>query len=379
MEPLPGLFQGLSASARPMPAPPSAALPARSAAHALKLPDIFVKLTKPTPTEVFRTYWWFAFERQNVFFRKLRNPQGPFWTDDDTLRRHKFTNAYRASDRVSQYLIGSVVEVDDSALRSPEETFFRTIFFKLFNKIETWQALEKAVGRISWAEFEFENYDRILSQTIGSGERIYSAAYIMACPSFGFERKHSNHLKLLESMMDARLPGRLHQRKESLEFAFSQIRAFPGIGDFLAYQYAIDLNYGPLLDADEDDFVVPGPGALDGIRKCFSDIGDFTPADVIKFACEMQFQAFEALDLDFLDLWGRKLYLIDCQNLFCEVDKYARVHHPEAKGRSDRTRIKQVYRPNSTPIQYRYPKKWGLDDRIAADPGYERHASSVSG
>lgn len=376
------LFQGL-AEAAPTKATKAVLAPAPastvSAAHALCMPDIFIKLAKPVPTQVFCTYWWFAYERQNVFFRKIRNPEGPFWTEDDTLRRHKFTNAYRASDRVSQYLIGNIIEVDDPSLRTPEEVFFRTILFKLFNKIETWHLLEQAVSRISWASYDFKQYDQVLSRAINSGEPIYSAAYIMACPNLGHERKHSNHLMLLEKMMDNRLPDLLHQRKDSLAYAFKQILSCPGIGDFLAYQYAVDLNYGPLLDADEDSFVVPGPGALDGIRKCFYDIGDLTPADVISYACEMQSDAFSALELDFLDLWGRKLYLVDCQNLFCEVDKYARVHHPDLKGRSDRTRIKQVYRPTPTPIRYRFPKKWGLEEKIAADRGYERHAGSVSG
>ena len=38
---------------------------------------------------------------------------------------------------------------------------------------------------------------------------------------------------------------------------------------FLAYQYLIDLNYAAGLGFSEMDFVVPGPGARDGIRKCF--------------------------------------------------------------------------------------------------------------
>ena len=54
------------------------------------------------------------------------------------------------------------------------------------------------------------------------------------------------------------------------------------IGDFLAYQFATDLNYGNLTDFSEMEFVVPGPGALDGIRKCFSDLGGLTEADAIK-------------------------------------------------------------------------------------------------
>ena len=46
--------------------------------------------------------------------------------------------------------------------------------------------------------------------------------------------------------------------------------------------------------------------------------------------------------LQFSKLGGkRSLQLIDFQNLFCEIGKYARVAHPEFAGASGRTRIKQ--------------------------------------
>jgi hypothetical protein len=61
---------------------------------------------------VYNSYWRFAAERQNVFFRRLEGRPGP-WTHDPVIRAHKFTNAYRASDRVSQYLIRNVIYRDD--------------------------------------------------------------------------------------------------------------------------------------------------------------------------------------------------------------------------------------------------------------------------
>ncbi|CAO3408518.1 hypothetical protein [Azospirillum largimobile] len=295
------------------------------------------------------------------------------------LLRHKFTNVYRASDRVSQYLINHVIHDAPADLNVPRETFFRTLLFKIFNKIETWELLEREFGCICWSDFNFTQYDDLLSRAIGSGQRIYSAAYIMPAPAFGCERKHSNHLRMLQKMMDDRLPERLFQQQTNLQNAYSCILSYPGIGPFLAYQYAIDLNYGPLLNASENDFVVAGPGALDGIRKCFLDIGDYTPADVIRFMCDQQEASFSRLNQPFVDLWGRALHLIDCQNLFCEVDKYARVVHPEFKGRSDRSRIKQMYRPTADTIRYRYPTKWGVNERIIADPGYEAYDATVRG
>ena len=117
------------------------------------------------------------------------------------------------------------------------------------------------------------------------------------------------------------------------------------------------------------EFVVPGPGALDGIRKCFSDFGGLTEADLIRVITERQEAEFERLGLRFRDLWGRRLQLIDCQNLFCEVSKYARLKHPEFKGIGNRSRIKQVYRPGAAPIEYWYPPKWGINKLILEGGG----------
>lgn len=55
-------------------------------------------------SEVLSSYWHFAAERQHVYHARLRGEPGP-WTDDVVLSRYRFTNAYRAADRVSQDLI----------------------------------------------------------------------------------------------------------------------------------------------------------------------------------------------------------------------------------------------------------------------------------
>ena len=68
--------------------------------------------------------------------------------------------------------------------------------------------------------------------------------------------------------------------------------------------------------------------------------------------------------LDFQDLFGRPLALIDCQNLFCETDKYARVAHPEAAGLGARTRIKQKYVSGRDVALPFFPPKWGLNERV---------------
>ena len=50
--------------------------------------------------------------------------------------------------------------------------------------------------------------------------------------------------------------------------------------------------------------------------------------------------------------------------LFCEISKYARVAHPDVAGASGRTRIKQILKPDETPLSVWFPPKWGLNDRL---------------
>src|SRR5712664_3615823 len=86
---------------------------------------VMVRRSPIIPTEVYDGYWRFAAERQGIFFRRLSGACHP-WTDDPVLGTYKFTNAYRASDRVSQYLIRHVIYRNDLP-NSPREVFFRIL------------------------------------------------------------------------------------------------------------------------------------------------------------------------------------------------------------------------------------------------------------
>lgn len=332
------------------------------------------RLAPARPTVVYDTYWRFAAERQSIFFRRLEGERLTC-TGDPVLARYKFTNAYRASDRVSQFLIKHVIYTGD---QSPDEVFFRTLLFKFFNRIETWELLTTKLGVISYSDYEYERYDSVLTRAITDGVRIFSAAYIM--PSgrgqLSAARKHRTYLRLLETMMRQEVPQRIIEAG-SMRRAFEILRGFPLMGDFLAYQYVTDLNYSNLVDFSEMEFVIPGPGARDGIRKCFTSLGGLNDADIIRLMAERQTEEFASLGIEFRSLWGRPLQLIDCQNLFCEVDKYARVVHPEVQGISGRLRIKQVYHSSRSPITYWYPPKWGINHLIPSPTQGATDISSV--
>ncbi len=276
------------------------------------------------------------------------------------VSRYRFTNAYRAADRVSQDLIRVIY----GGSQDPTDVLFRILLFRFFNKPETWDALVAERGEVSAADFDIDQYSKILDARLASGERVYSAAYIVPPPPFGERRKHRNHLRLIQLMMTSSLERDL-ATSSSLKAVFTRLSSFPSLGPFLAFQLTIDLDYSNLIDFDENDFVVPGPGALSGMAKCFPNSRGADPASLIRMMVDTQEEQLEFYGIDFKNLFGRPLKLIDCQNLFCETDKYARVMHPEHRGIGNRTRIKQQFTPHGRLDRPFFPPKWNLNPVVA--------------
>ena len=286
--------------------------------------------------EIYDTYWITAAQRQEIFFGKA--------TADSIFQIYKFCNVYRASDRVSQFLIRNVIYKHDYG---PEDTLFRIFLFRLLNKTETWTNLESRLGEINFKNFDFDRYAKIF-ETLP--RPIYGNAFILcANKAFGYDQKHLNHLALLKSINWQDLI-----KAKSLQELFYKLRDYPLIGHFMAYQIAIDFNYSEVFDFDEDDFTVAGPGAIRGINKCFSDLGGKSYEYVISYMVN------EQRNHNFKNLWGRPMHAIDCQGWFCETDKYCRVKYPHLK--SNRTKIKTIYRPTKSRIHYFYPPKWLINN-----------------
>lgn len=306
--------------------------------------------------KIYNLYWYFAAERQNIFYKKLQGEKAP-WTDDKILQEYKFCNSYRASDRVSQYLIKNVIY--NGKKYSNEDMIFRIILFKIFNKELTWEILCDKLGDISLENFNFKNYCEILEEAKKNGKKIYTDAY-MSCANkvFGHNKKHENHIALLEQMFIKDKIQTQILNSKNMEEGFNVIKQYPLIGNFMAYQLITDINYSEVTNYSETEFTIAGPGSERGIKKCFTDREGMSKEDIIKWMCDHQEEEFSKLGIEFKDLGGRPLQYIDCQGLFCELDKYCRQAVPELK--SNRTRIKKKYVPKVDKIEYKYPPKWKI-------------------
>jgi alpha-glutamyl/putrescinyl thymine pyrophosphorylase clade 1 len=305
---------------------------------------------------LFDAYWRFAASRQAIFERRWAGSPAP-WTDDPILRRYKFCNTFRAADRVTQYLLSEVIYHPECKDLRPEDVFCRVVLFRLFSKPETWQALDTTGQRLTAASLDPDVQAAVLDR-LKQRQAIYTSAFILAPPSQNLGSKHLHHLRLVKRMFSPGGVGRVLARARSLHEVVDALLGWPTIGPFLAYQIAIDLNYSPHLRFSENDFTLPGPGAERGLRKVFSDPRGRSGEQLILDMVEDQDSQFNRLGLSFRGLFGRPLHAIDCQGLFCEIDKYSRVAFPELK--SGRTRIKQSFRPTGPLPSLVFPAHWEL-------------------
>lgn len=323
-------------------------------------PTLFIRRRQPTRTEALDVYWEFAEARLDLYRARLLAGH-PVLADNPVMGEHRFTNTYRACDRVSQYLITNVIY--DGPERNFIDEFARIMLFKLFNRIDTWESIQSSVGTIDADAILSGRIETVLRRLTESC-KVYSAAYIMPPPRHLSGPKAVRHLTLLARMLVDGTVDRVHHATNLAE-VFAALREVPSLGPFLAFQYSIDLCYGPTLGHDENEFVVPGPGALRGMRKCYSDVGDYSPTEVIRFTQERMEAETSRIGVDTPDLWGRPPQLIDLQNVFCEVDKYTRVARPDLSRGVPGSRIKQRYRIDKRPLTFWFPPKWGINERAA--------------
>ena len=184
------------------------------------------------PTPILDTFFKFVTERHLIHQRRLAGGSPP-WTTDTILANYPFTNVFRVFDRVTQYILHNVINRGDQSL---DEQCFRLMLFRSFNKEETWELLEEQFGELTWRDFDIPAYEEVLLERQRSGHPLYNHAYIIPSPKLGAQANASNHLRLIEMMMEANLPKQL-QALEHLRDAHGRICLFPGMGDFMALQY----------------------------------------------------------------------------------------------------------------------------------------------
>ncbi|KAG6865340.1 hypothetical protein C0991_003377 [Blastosporella zonata] len=335
---------------------------ARCFAHSITIKGITLH-----PTVVFDTFWRFAAERKAIDDRRRAGLPQP-WSDDPIFQKYAFCNTYRVLDKLSQYLIREVIE---KGSQDPQNIVFRVILFNSFTKQETWELLDNELGPLTWARYKRADYEKVLSKAKKSGMTLYTGAFQKPAPKFEFKDAHTNHLCLLEILMEADLLARFKRAKYMAEI-YDYFLSFPSMGEFSTFQLILSLSYTKVLNFSGMDFVIAGPGASSGLGKMFGlqkmkkakqSVPDIEE-EIIRWMAENQDTQFKRLGIQFSGLGPKRLPMdvIDIEHTLCEVDKYARKAHPSFKGK--RSEIRSIFNP--TPGAYIpmvLPQAWNSPER----------------
>ena len=290
------------------------------------------------------------------------------WTKDTILQTYKFCSVYRVADHGSQYLIKNIIEKGSQELT---DVFFRVLLYNIFTKIETFQLLDEELGPLQWRTYDRRKYYDVLQNAMNKGMTIYTGAFQKPAPSLGHKIAFRNHLELLNAMMDADLLTQL-MTCEYMADAFDAINQFPGMGNFNSFQLLIDLSYTPVLNFSEDDFVIAGVGAVQGLKKCFSPPEAVTGLEevLMRWMRKDQDNQFARLGLT-LKGWvtgKREMTLVDIEHTLCEVHKYSRM----VTSFRNRPAAGKRFEPSSVlPDAPQFPKAWSHPDRerVRRKPG----------
>ncbi|KAI0073262.1 hypothetical protein K474DRAFT_1666813 [Panus rudis PR-1116 ss-1] len=307
-----------------------------------------------TASPIFDTFFWFVAERHRIHQLRVAGKPRP-WTEDTILAEHPFTNVFRVYDRVTQYILQNVI---GKGSRDLYESCFRVLLFRTFNRIETWEYLEEQLGDLTWRDFDVRQYEKVLSKVDGA---LYGPVYIIPAPGFGWPKNYSNHLRLIQMMMQEDIPKAL-KRFQYLKDAHGYICMYPGVGDFTGFQYILDLNMLPHFDWSENEWAALGPGSTSCLVKMFGKAVHGHEDAAMRYLRDTQLSHFTRLGIHpdqiprLCGSRGAGLSIVDIEHALCECDKYSRGAFPEIRGR--RTSLHRKWVPDETPVTADLPSKW---------------------
>lgn len=320
---------------RPAQARPPVSMPASSSddEHAGRPAAVDVRVGEQTVAlrtkPAFDDFWRFTAARHDVFIKRAAGAAPP-WTQDVALATHGYCNVYRVLDRCSQYLIRNVIQRGPQDI---EEVVFRVCLYNVFHRVETWELLCAAFPPMpTYASFDEQAYIDVLTAAKDAGAKLYTGAFQKPAHRWTAVT-HANHMWLIAAFMGAGLPQLLAEC-DTLADVYAELKSFPGMGPFNAWQLALDLSYTPAFHFHQADLVVPGPGALAGLNLCFHlpktsarrAVDPRAHDGAMRYMAATQAEHFARLGLSFAGLGPAHLPLqpLDIEHTLCEFTKYTR-------------------------------------------------------
>ncbi|GLI90898.1 nucleotide kinase domain-containing protein [Bacillus subtilis] len=325
----------------------------------INTPDDNVRLRRDPETG--QTLWDMYFinlvERQNIWYRRVVQGKPKPWTDDPVMSTYHFTNVDRRLDRVTLHYIDKVLCNLEDSYESKKFLLLNTFIYRLFVRPETTDAM----GYIFPETFE-EDWERAkaaLRARRESGEPVFTDAYFVndlksANPDrANSSNKTENAIHLIQFIIDHldELAEFTFDSKNSMEEVIEKFTMIPAVGNFNAYEVALDLGIVKemtgidFVDWTPDHYANVGPGCKKGIEYVFEDLGNMSHLDIVFFITSVYKGELERLGLEYKYQEGcKELDLRALEGWCCEMSKYFNYYATErgydwAKGKRPKKKM----------------------------------------
>lgn len=263
----------------------------------------------------------FIKERYAIYERRKAGAPKP-WTKDKILQSYRFCNVYRELDTVTKWI--------NDNWRVPHRHDPNLWFAMCVARLVNWPGtLAEMRYPVAW---DRKRFIRTIHKIQAEGRKAYSGAYIVSTNGSKQDKAEYLAQHVLTPLWNARTM--MQPRKEdTLEAFYERLRAFNGMGSFLAAQVVADIKYVDPLKAAKDwrTFAASGPGSRRGLNRLFNR------------PTEEPYKEAEWRE-DARAVWQRigprlermpLMHMQDLQNCLCEFDKYERTRKGEGLPRSN--------------------------------------------
>ncbi len=310
-------------------------------------------------------------ERYLIHYRKDHLKKSFPWTDNETLKKYRFTNVKRYHDRETLWLLKNITHNKDLTY---EERLINSILFRSWNKGKT---MDLFGGPFKFEELKKgpEHFRKRVEEAIKENPKFvwYTPAFntggaksACAFPDGmgyrnGYRKKDEAQIKpeyeyniplrmffMINWVIENNIIDSIKESKDQSE-CFSTILKIHGYGPFLAYQVFVDLSYIPEFPFSENEFTIAGPGCRSGIDRIVENKEGLSYEEIIFWFRDNQDKLF---DIDFnevmkdLPKYDRRLTTMDFENAFCEISKFIKSVKKEGR---PRVNYKQISK-NSTKL-----------------------------
>lgn len=287
--------------------------------------------------EALDLFLWFIQERYQIHLRKDVEGQKPPYTDNDILKKFKFTNVRREHDRETKYLIKNIATADLPL----GQKLLNAILFRIYSKHETFEMIGGPI------DFNKDTNAKALSKKMYmySKEHPKHAFFTNAFLSSGLKTSLRRlypripfvpalPIKLVKTLKEEGFVENL-LACNTAEEVYETLKSVYGISDFMAYQIFVDFTYIPEFPYSENEFTVAGLGCKRGLNCLFDNKDHMSDEECLFWLRDNWKKLKEINENNGYSSWfnpkklmidlpksDRIMNIMSLENCFCEFFKY---------------------------------------------------------